>query len=238
METNTEETEGLDMTAIAEAFSAIPIVTEQELRAWEWKNVIAPTLKSGGFDIRFMKEVTEWPELSQRRVYELCQKLAVGTGAIIALVGPRGTGKTTVAAQLAIDIAWKWTAYFDQPPSNRTERRPIGLAKYIKLVSLAGTLKPLYSDFGSVGTESLEHYRETICNCGLLIIDEKNDCEDMAVAGRILTDILDRRYANLKDSIIISNETARGFDRSTSDSVLSRIKEHGRVIECAWKSFR
>lgn len=207
-------------------------------RGWSWRNTIVPRMKAAGFDERFCRELEAWPEKDQRKVFDYLKATMRGVGAIVALVGDRGTGKTTVCAQLAIFLEWEWLAYYSAPPQDRPESRPVGLVRYEKLTSMIEDLKPLYSDYGTVATDALKARRETLCNCGVLVIDEKHDCDDLKVSTRILTDVLDRRYSKLKDSIIISNETPEEFKRTTSDSIRSRISEHGRIVPCIWPSFR
>jgi DNA replication protein DnaC len=72
----------------------------------------------------------------------------------------------------------------------------------------------------------------------LLCIDEIHVCEEQRIKNRFLIDTLDKRYANLVDTIIVSNETPEEFNASTDASILSRMKEHGGILDCTWESFR
>jgi len=217
------------------------IVDDSREIEWRRENCIKPKVEFGGYEARFLTEILDWnKEPRQERVFRHILSMLKGEGAIIALVGHRGTGKTTITAQIAFRLAWWWDEYHSSMdrPENRKRPQILGLAEYRKLVSLTEILKPLYSDHGTTATERLTLERERLCACGLLVIDEKHDMNALAVANRVLTDIIDRRYAKKKDTIIISNESAEEFNAQTNHSILSRITEHGETVECKWQSMR
>lgn len=204
-----------------------PKRTARELRQWRWENEIVPHLEASGLPKRFWFKAKRWKE-KQKIAYDETKSLLLGKGAIIALVGLRGMGKTCIAAQLILERAEDETLL----PHHR---RP----PYRKLSELIATFKPIFSDFGSKDSESLVSRHQKLCKeHPLLIIDELHDCDDQRVKNRLLTDTLDQRYANLVDTIIISNQTPEEFISTTSDSVISRMKEAGRIISCTWDSWR
>ncbi|MEY2511975.1 MAG: IstB-like binding protein [Verrucomicrobiota bacterium] len=201
--------------------------SEDEMREWRWENEIVPHLRASQLPERFWFRATKWKP-DQKATYDETRELITGTGAIVALVGDRGMGKTTIAAQLMIERAMDETLL-------PWHRRP----PYRKLAKLIAFFKPIFSDFGSRDAETLIRRHESLCkDHPLLVIDELHDCEDQKVKQRLLTDTLDKRYANMVDTIVISNQTPEQFCETTSDSVLSRIKEHGRIIHCTWESWR
>ena len=206
-----------------------PERTSEEMDRWEWKNEIIPRLRASGIDERYHSDKTgEWRCEPQERVFKLCLRLCAGKGAIVALTGARGTGKTTIASQMILDRARNT----ELPP---WDRQP----PYRKLSDIVTRYKPLYADFGSVNTDDLCAARDWYCrSLSLAIIDEIHECKDTKYGERILTDILDRRYAARKDTILISNEKTSDFEANHSDSIQSRISEHGRIIECNWQSWR
>jgi len=184
-------TTDLQLPEILSRLSAIPVRSDAEIREWTWRNEIRPILADAGFDGRF-RERADWNlEPNQEKVFRVVRSKLLGEGAIIALVGIRGTGKTTISAQIAIQIAEEWVAYWNQ--SQRRENAPIGLPIYRKMLSIVEILKPLYSDHGSTRTDSLVAMRDALCSIGLLIIDEKHDGERL-MSLEDLTDIIDRRY--------------------------------------------
>jgi hypothetical protein len=51
----------------------------------------------------------EWQIVAQRRVFEMVLSRVNRSAAIIALVGVRGTGKTTICGQIMIKLARRWS---------------------------------------------------------------------------------------------------------------------------------
>lgn len=205
----------------------LPPRTDAEIEEWKWLNESIPHLEASGLPQRFHRRITDWnPE--QLAVFNECQSKLTKTGAIVALVGKRGAGKTTIAAQIAVSRA-------SNPNLPPWHRRP----PYRKLVNLVARFKPMFSDFGSIDMDSLLQYAESFCkDHPLVIIDEIHDCEDQKMKDRVLTDFLDRRYANMVDTILISNQTPEEFQNTIGDSILSRLTEYGAILACNWESFR
>ena len=209
--------------------------TDAEIRAWRWQNEIIPRLKAAGFDDRFWCEISE--KSRQDRASEAkswgaalnaCRTRCRGVGAIIVLAGARGTGKTTIVSQLAIERAWDEAL----SPSNRQP-------PYRKLQDLIERYKPLYSDFGSTQTDDLASSRDWFCSSpNLAFIDEIHDPQEMKVRDRLLVDIVDRRYSAKRDTILITNQSAQEFADTANPSIISRLSEHGTIIPCEWKSWR
>lgn len=205
-----------------------PVRTEDEQRQWKWENEIVPHLRASQLPERFWFQPKEWKQ-KQREVFDQVRWLLKGKGAIVALVGPRGLGKTTIAAQIILDRA------FNEGLHCPWHRRP----PYRKLMKLIAQFKPIFSDFGSIETADLLARHDIFCSDHpLVVIDEVHDCDDLKIKNRVLTDTLDKRYSHKCDSILIANQTPEEFVETTSDSVLSRLKEHGRIIHCTWESWR
>lgn len=199
------------------------IKTDEEVEQWTWRNEIAPRMVEAGFSARHITRLTLTQP--QERTLDSVDGICCGKGAIVALVGSRGTGKTSLAAQLVC---------------RRIERsRPlVSPQDYRKLVSLIARYKAIYADHGTIEGEALQAARDAYCRIPLAVIDEIHEAEDSKLKNKILTDILDRRYAGLKDTILISNQTADEFHDTIGDSIISRMEEHGSLIECNWGSFR
>lgn len=206
-----------------------PVSSPEQLRDYAWKTTIREQLIRNRIPERYMVEIKDWPEPRQLAVLERCEKMLNNTGAIVCLAGPRGTGKTSIACQLIIRsvlIEWEFSvALFPWMP-------------YRKLSDLLARYKPLYAEFGSIGMDELESARNTLCKAPLLVIDECGDFDDSKLRHRLLQDLLDRRYSNLVDTLLLSNQSPKAFRTSVGESVMSRINEHGGIIECTWESFR
>lgn len=211
-------------------------------RAFEFSEHIRPRLVSAGFDARFCVDAitpTDARSREQHKAKKLVEKRLRNEGAIIALCGERGLGKTTIAAQIACRIAWEdWQSVFEHADGKR-DGVFLRTMTYKKLTGIVSKLKALYGDFGTIEAERLEALAQHYATVNLLVIDELQECgDDSRHKDRILTDIIDRRYAGLRDTILITNQTAHEFQSTTNASILSRLNEHGEVIVCKWESFR
>jgi DNA replication protein DnaC len=209
-------------------------MNEAKHRAYTLNSEIFPTIGRWGFPDRFHVEQGTMHK-AHRAAYDDMRSHLRGKGAVIALIGPRGLGKTTLAAQFAIETAWR----------NRIEAtkedgpRFIQHVVYRKTASLLARYKPIFSDFGSIETETLMESLDFLCRQQeFLVIDELHECDDMKVKNRLITDIVDRRYSACRDTVIIANQTAEEFAASAGDSIMSRLSEHGCIIPCSWPSYR
>jgi DNA replication protein DnaC len=202
--------------------------SDAEMEKWIWKNETRPRLRECGFSERHAERITEWNCPSQEGVFRTCISLCRGAGAIVALVGVRGCGKTTICAQMALVAAENESlAPWDRVPP------------YRKLQDLVERYKPLYGNMGTFDPDALSSQRDWYCSRPqLAFIDETHECEDLQVKQRLLTDIIDRRYAAKRDTILVSNQTPEEFQRTIGDSILSRLSEHGQIIPCSWSSWR
>jgi len=208
--------------------------SRDEYNAHIAKEVIFPTVGRWGFDERFQRTLVLTPE--QIEIYDAVKSKLRGKGAIIALLGERGLGKTSIAARIALDQAWR-----NYESSLQEVGRPVlaGTVIYRKAARIVARYKPLFADFGTTETDALLESLESICrNHEVLVIDELHDCDDLKMHSRVMTDLIDRRYAMLRDTILISNQSPRDFALSAGPSIVSRLREHGVVLECKWASFR
>lgn len=222
------------------AFRSLAVSSENDYKQHIRETVIFPMIERWGFESRFHCDRTS-PETGlecvgkQKAMLDKVRGLLRGRGAIIALIGPRGLGKTTIASQLAIDEAWRnyrSTIRESGPPHHRH-------VIYRKAAKLISRYKSLFADFGSTETEALLESLDYLCrHQELLVIDELHDCDDQKMKLRVLTDLIDRRYSCQRDTVLIANQTAQDFAASVGDSILSRLNEHGAILECFWKSWR
>ena len=154
---------------------------------------------------------TAWEYISNRK------------GAIIALVGPRGTGKTQMATELARRFLPIWIAKGFQRQS-----------RYCRVMDFFMAIKESYGEKG--GTESNAFF--PFIQPRLLVLDEVQVRNGTGWEDNALTYLLDHRYGEQRSTILISNLSVDSFEKSIGDSILSRMKESGAVIVCNWESFR
>lgn len=229
-------------------------VTDPDVyRAHVFKTEIARAMVSCGFDRRhcvdgLLANVFKGTrESKQLYVKTRAQQLLQNKGAIIVLPGPRGTGKTTIAAQIAIDRLWE-----DWHSARNGGEVTCRTTSYRKINEIVAKLKGFYADFGSISMDRMETIRDFLTGvmrsstgglirggCDLLVIDELNEAdENSKYKDRILADIIDRRYSRCLDTILITNQPAAEFSSTANESIISRLNEHGAVIPCEWQSFR
>lgn len=141
-------------------------------------------------------------------------------GAVVIMAGYRGTGKTSIAGALIVKFC-----------------REGHECLYKKMADL-GELRLLYNAQGYLEENmkgALER-RSHLCNVRLLAIDEMH--EAVGMSADVLTDVVDRRYANGRDTFLISNHLPSELSRTVNASILDRAKECGGVIAFDWGSFR
>jgi hypothetical protein len=223
---------------IGAMLSSIRTLSEEEMAAHEWKNTIKPALAGIGIENRHQARMTAQFCAEQKAVFRALEKFCVGKGAIVVLSGNRGCGKTTVAAQFMRERLEARNAWFSKPEVDRVGACPREPGRYYKLTHISSMFKQLFADFGGVDTETLRERYEHICSMPFLVIDEIHDGDDLKTQARLLIDLLDRRYAKLVDTVLISNHDPEAFRNEMNASILSRISEDGAIIPCLWQSFR
>lgn len=153
------------------------------------------------------------------------QKLAMlrqlrsrGRGMTVALVGSRGTGKTQLGVELIRDTT------HDLKP-----------ALYTTAVSFFLALKATFArDSGRTEKDVIERYVKP----RTLVIDECEKRAESEWANQLFFELINQRYAAMKDTILISNQSKSDFEALLGDSIVSRMAETGGTIECNWESFR
>lgn len=181
------------------------------------QNRAVARLKSSGCPLRYLKALEAIKELpAWARVRDaLCRR--IGRGAIVGLLGNRGTGKTQIAVSV-IEHAC------------RTDRSGL----YLTAIDLFRAIRASYSADGM----SEEDVVRKLVRPDVLVIDECHQRGETAWEDRMLVNLLDRRYAELRLSILIANQTPDEFTAALGDSVADRTREDGALIVCDWPSFR
>lgn len=151
----------------------------------------------------------------------------IGTGMLLAMVGPRGTGKTQMAAKLIHDCC-----YAASNPLGQDKQTPC--AKYARLMTLLMELKESYRGNGPSESDIIKRYAAP----SLLVLDELHERSESDWEQRVITMLIDLRYSRKRDTILISNQKPDFFLKSVGPSIASRMEEKGEIVRCEWASYR
>jgi DNA replication protein DnaC len=188
--------------------------------ASEWTGARAPVTAKGlylasGVPKRHARGVDEThkPWLAVRD--ELWAR--IGSGFLIALVGRRGPGKTQLAEQVV-------------KASTATERT----ALYVRAMSIFLAIRATYHSETGSELAVVQTFREP----KLLVIDEIQVRADSDFEGNVLDHIIDLRYGDMNDTLIVGNLLPKALRASLGPTIMDRLDETGRIIECKWPTFR
>ncbi len=137
-------------------------------------------------------------------------------GGIIALIGPRGTGKTRLAAEAMRDFAREHGHY----------------------TTAMGLFLRIRASYARNNDESEKEIVTHMTKTRLLVLDEVQERGNTAWEDRLLTHILDSRYGAMAPTIIIANLTESALADCMGDSIISRLEETGGIIEISGPSHR
>jgi DNA replication protein DnaC len=144
---------------------------------------------------------------------------------MVALIGGRGTGKTQIAVTVAKTFC-------------KSRRQSV---TYTRAADLFIAIRDCYrKDAPRRESDVIRDYARV----GLLIVDELNERAESDAENRLLTLILDKRYADCRATILIGNLTGgdaaerASLRHNIGESAFDRLTETGGFIECNWASFR
>lgn len=142
----------------------------------------------------------------------------VASGFLVALVGTRGNGKTQMAVELIREFA----------------KRGMG-SRYMTVMQLLMEIKATYrpNSFASEGSVI-----NALSAVSFLVIDEFAKRGETEWENRVMFELIDRRYRNMKDTLLIANQTQEEFTTAIGPSLASRMTETGGMVKCDWESFR
>ncbi|MCH8806654.1 MAG: ATP-binding protein [Planctomycetes bacterium] len=159
-----------------------------------------------------------------RETYERLRPKLSGD-ALIALLGPRGTGKTQMGVCWIVDLIKRVA---------RHGGGSYGVARYVKAGDL---LREVRATFQRDSRETDSDAIRRFASYHLLVIDELHELGS-EFDSRTVTSIVDARYDACRSTVLISNETKPAFEYSAGPSIVSRMIETGEVVICDWPSFR
>lgn len=229
--------------------ASIPPATAEEVAHDREHRRVRPRISAAGISPEHLRELTITHGRQQKSLADIRAKVASGTGAICVLFGPRGTGKTQLAAQIVRDFAERTVREEDDYAyaGKATPREYI--CSYQTAADLFGRMKELYANVGTIHAEARAEEMECMARIDLVIVDELQESaeanEKRIGFGKILAALCDKRYANKKPTILISNHydptkptSAALITGFLGDSIVDRVKQYGCFIVADWKSFR
>lgn len=140
-------------------------------------------------------------------------------GSVVALLGPRGTGKTQIAVELLRHCCSKMAQS----------------VKYTRAIELFMAVK---STYGKASTDNETNALKQFVLPDVLVIDEIQVRGETEWENNLLTYVIDARYAANKATLLIANLKVEAFKESMGDSVVQRLIETGDIIICDGASFR
>lgn len=163
-------------------------------------------------------KVPKWAEFRNL----LVDQAGYANGYLIALLGPRGTGKTEMGVSVIHDCCGRLLT-----------------CRYVKALDLFRDLRRAFTPVarGERG-ESERDVIEEWARLDLLVIDELHQRGESEFENNTLVNLLDRRYDARRCTILIANQSKSEFAAAMGDSVVSRIHETGDALICDWQTFR
>lgn len=143
-------------------------------------------------------------------------KSKISKGAIIALLGNRGTGKTQMACCLI----------------GHTVFNEFNTGRYVKALDMFLEIREGMKN--GCEKESMNEFLRPFT----LVIDAYEVRSESDFENRMIDHIIDRRYDDRKTTIVISNDNMDTFVKNIGLSSMDRIRETGALINFKNKSFR
>lgn len=158
----------------------------------------------------------------------------IAAGGILAFVGDRGPGKTQMAAEIARKGNW--------PADKEEYARGDGLITFRGKTALYRRAMDIFLDLREANKNHIKSSEKEVlaklANVGLLVIDEFQERGESEWENRIMKNLLDKRYASDRPTIIIANLTRKEMFLALGDSIVDRARENGKSIEFNWPSYR
>ena len=163
-----------------------------------------------------------WDEDTSEALTEATNTLLDGD-ALLVLLGPRGTGKTQAAVEMSL--------FLDLHLKGADPARIVSHF-YSPLGEMLNKEKASWNDKG------IDSPLKLAKSCGLLVLDEIQESSGAEWERQTLTLLVDDRYRNMKRTILVGNLSSKGLGDFLSNSVTSRIKETGSIVEMSGKKYR
>ena len=144
---------------------------------------------------------------------------ALANGTSLLLLGKVGNGKTHLAIGIAHEI--------------------IKRGLYPFFISVASSIRYIKESWGRDSDHTESQAIRNLVEPDLLILDEVGVQFGSDTEKLILFDILNKRYEQMKPTIVLSNLGVAGLEENLGLRVLDRLREGGgRVVSFTWESYR
>lgn len=140
------------------------------------------------------------------------------TWAVLALAGTMGTGKTLMACEFAESLIKK-------------------LSMSVRYISAQGIVSEIQSCYGQEGKNEESEIAKFV-QYDILIIDEVDAKRTTESANLLFNEVINRRYAENKPVIIITNQAMEGLAQFVGDRVADRLHENAFICSFNWASAR
>jgi DNA replication protein DnaC len=194
------------------------VITAAEWEASQHRRAVDDLLKLANVPARHLRTAMKTPPHEAWDGKFATVSARLGNECLFAFVGNRGVGKTQMAVAAIIQTCEEGRS-----------------ARYIVCEDLFLRLEEARNGDGATSQRKVLAEYEKV---GLLVIDEIHDRKGSQYEDRILTRLIDQRYLDLKDTILISNETPEEFSAAIGTSASERLRETGGVVRFEWGSFR
>jgi DNA replication protein DnaC len=154
----------------------------------------------------------EWGALFERL------RAKLGSGMLVVLAGTRGNGKTQMAVELM-----------------KIQTMALKSARFVTAMEFFMAIKATYKrDSEKTEMDVIREFRKP----SLLVVDEIGRRGETDWENNLLFELLNGRYNDRKDSLLLCNLTPAELQSSLGPSLISRLNESGGLIQCNWPSFR
>jgi len=188
---------------------------------WSMQNSMIP-YRYKGFNLTDYEALTD----KQKEVLAVCKEFIDGRyESGIILTGKNGTGKTMLCCLILKQMIKR------NPNENSGYESCWYLyAEAIKIV------RGIKDTWGKEATEqaAIDKYVRP----KVLVIDEIGVQYGSETETQFLTEIINDRYNQKKQTILSGNVTVLEMQKILGDRVIDRFKESGKVLVCDWESYR
>lgn len=180
---------------------------------------IPPRFADKGFDSYQIENEQQRRAVEKARQYadQFPQRMRDGGGLI--LTGGKGTGKTHLAVAIGREVIERHGCSF----------------LFLTVSRLVGAIK---ETFGKKADRSERDIYRELAGVDLLALDEVGVQNGTDFERDVLFEVINRRYENMKPTIILSNLDPAGIEAAIGERSMDRMRDGGTAIAFTWESNR